>query len=220
MDSMQAFFSSTDNANENANQFYGVYGTVDKDQPMFKFRYVNGKDKTEIPMNVLFEAPVVEHRTVTTTVFRGMDGIEGTAPVETTSVEEKLYEGPWPDVQYPDDWMGQHSKKSYSYPFTGGYWGGKGKAKKWGGYGGYEDGYGYGDYGYGDYWYERDSLKKKELEEPATDLLPDNHGYVREMDGAMPAVTSKEYVVLSMVADELADYGYCNDIEDAQQALK
>lgn len=99
---MGAFWSSTDNANENATQFYGVYGEIFKPETAFLFRYVHGSDKTDIPASELFDMPkVITH----------VDLGNG----QTVEIQNNLeYKGPWPEVEYPEDWMGQHTA-AYSY---------------------------------------------------------------------------------------------------------
>jgi hypothetical protein len=106
---MGAFWSGTDDANENMTQFYGVYGTITTAKPAFLFRYVHGDDKTNINLFELFEEPVVNtvsHVTI------------GNKTIEIANKEK--YEGPWPALEYPSDWMTQHSisyavSPSYTY---------------------------------------------------------------------------------------------------------
>lgn len=135
---MNAFFSGTDDANENATQFYGVWGKVADAEPMFAFRYVCGDKKEQISPDTLFDWPVV---TETTRVTKSVPGMED---VVTETSTEALFKGPFPHEDYPADWMEQHSKKTY-VPATTPY---KGRSK--GGYSGYypESGYyGAGNYG-------------------------------------------------------------------------
>jgi hypothetical protein len=133
---MGAFFSGTDDANENMNQFYAVYGTITKENPAFIFRYCSGPHKVVYDPSVLFDFPQVRITTETRAEFIGSEGaeIEGFAPVTQEKVVHEKYEGPWPDVDYPADWMEQHSKshvapiRSYS---SGAYAaGGYGAAKQ------------------------------------------------------------------------------------------
>ncbi len=112
---MGAFWSATDNQNENMTQFYGVYGNIKDAAPKFLFRYVHGADKTDIPMWELFEKPNV---VTVSHVHLGDTILEVEAKGE--------YHGPWPAVQYPDDWMGQHSKSVYVPPTYAGHNGGYG----------------------------------------------------------------------------------------------
>jgi len=130
---MSAFWSGTDDANENMNQFYGVYGKIFDEQPQFLFRFCSGDFKINYDPSVLFDFPTVKVTTQVTKEF----SIEGMEPVTETKVEEQLFKGPWPMVEYPEDWMEQHSR-SYTYPAYGGYSGYGGGAYRYG------SGYSYG----------------------------------------------------------------------------
>lgn len=136
---MNAFFSSTDDANENMNQFYAVYGKIKDEKPAFVFRFCSGKHKVQCSPSVLFDFPQVKTTVITRKDFVGVEDL-GIAIEETTEEEVKYeeYMGPWPKVEYPEDWMEQHTKNHYTYAKN--YYGGYG-----GGYGGYS---GYNAYGY------------------------------------------------------------------------
>jgi Prokaryotic homologs of the JAB domain len=108
---MDAYFSGTDDANENATQFYGVWGKITQEQPKFAFRWVSGDSKVQCDPSILFDLPQVE---IKTTVEMNVPGQE---PIVTENVEYKPFTGPWARVEPPEDWMGQHSPK-YSYPST------------------------------------------------------------------------------------------------------
>lgn len=116
---MNAFWSGTDNKNENATQFYGVWGNIFNDQPSFLFRYVNGKDrKIDIDASLVFDYPKVEIETEVRqkqkATLHDPDGIIGDliAPESEGIVETKketiLFMGPYQDRPYPADWMEQH----------------------------------------------------------------------------------------------------------------
>lgn len=96
---MGAFWSGTDNDNENIPQFYMVYGLINDAKPAFKLRFCIGKHKIDIDkLDVMFEMPeteVIEHTNI------------GGQVIEARS--KKPFAGPWPKVAYPEDWMGQHS---------------------------------------------------------------------------------------------------------------
>lgn len=111
---MGAFWSSTDNANENMTQFYGVYGQIKSREPQFLFRYVSGEHKINISMWDLFEKPRFVKRTET------LIDIPGHEPVSTMAEEEVDYKGPWPKVEYPEDWMPKHSKSYVSTTYQNG----------------------------------------------------------------------------------------------------
>ncbi|MGH1263270.1 Mov34/MPN/PAD-1 family protein [Bacillus cereus] len=104
---MNAYFSSTDNANENATQFYGVWGYITNQQPKFAFRYVSGDAKIEISPDVLFEWPMAT--TTTTEVITFED--ETLEPVTSINQEHHMFKGPFKKLEYPDEWMGQHTAK-------------------------------------------------------------------------------------------------------------
>ena len=131
---MNAFFSGTDNANENMTQFYGVWGKVTDGHPAFSFRYVIGKSKIECDPSVLIDWPKMTTETVTKKHNRvtlsgdfsllDIDLPEGTNgnsvsvdqdEVETTSSFESLVPGPFAMVEYPADWMAQHSTSKFRY---------------------------------------------------------------------------------------------------------
>lgn len=162
---MGAFWSGTDNANENMTQFYGVYGQIKTQEPQFLFRYVSGEHKINISHWTLFEKPNFVKKIQTIIEIPGQE-----AAIQET-VEEIDYAGPWPMVAYPEDWMAKHAKSwtttgaSYGYnaagykkgptqasygrgatPSNGGY----DPYKEWptGSYDDYEEGYYGGAYGY------------------------------------------------------------------------
>lgn len=108
---MDAFFSGTDDANENATQFYAVWGRVTAKEPAFAFRYVCGETKQPIDPSVLIDWPVAKTVTTKTTYVAGQDPI-----VDEKVVEERL-KGPFEQIEYPEDWMPQHSK-AYVAPVT------------------------------------------------------------------------------------------------------
>jgi hypothetical protein len=118
---MGAFWSGTDDANENMTQLYGVYGTITSPSPAFLFRYVHGADKTNISMWELFEKP-------TTRVAVQVELGDKIIDVDASKTSTYEYNGPWPMVDYPDDWMGQHTANTYVAPkyqggtyYQGGY---------------------------------------------------------------------------------------------------
>ena len=135
---MSSFFSATDDANENNTQFYGVWGNVDKEIPSMSFRYVSGDAKVEISPSTLFEWPIVKETVTTSTIVSKLVEPcgdftieEATSSIEDTEIvtDEYLYEGPFNQVEYPEDWMAQHKKKLPSTTRYGrygsyGYYGG------------------------------------------------------------------------------------------------
>lgn len=112
---MGAFWSATDNANENMTQFYGVWGNILQNEPNFLFRWVSGNSKVDIDPSILFDIPQIEKKTVVTTTIP-IPGVE--AKVEET-VEYSSFKGPWPRIETPEEWMGQHRKSWGGY--SGGY---------------------------------------------------------------------------------------------------
>ncbi|MEK1828782.1 Mov34/MPN/PAD-1 family protein [Priestia megaterium] len=105
---MNAFFSGTDDANENATQFYGVWGRIKNEQPAFAFRYVSGEAKNEICPSVLFDWPKELVKT-TVSIRTNLEGVE-----EKTFEEKEmgLYHGPFPKIDYPAEWMEQHKRNA------------------------------------------------------------------------------------------------------------
>lgn len=149
---MGAFWSGTDDANENMTQFYGVWGKITTEKPDFLFRWVCGDKKINIDPSVLFDIPQVEIKTVMTTTLP----VEGFEPIVKEEIEYLPYKGPWQRVEAPKDWMGQHRKSYYTHPTTyrGGTAGGatgKGTPSQYGNSHGAEwdhyDAYGYDGYG-------------------------------------------------------------------------
>lgn len=104
---MDAFFSSTDDANENATQFYGVWGKVTDDKPKFAFRYCSGDSKIKINPDVLFEWPKIYTRKT----FEVTSDVVGFQPQTYYENHEEIYQGPFEQLDYPADWMDQHTKK-------------------------------------------------------------------------------------------------------------
>lgn len=126
---MGAFWSPTDNANENATQFYGVWGKIQDKEPKFLFRYCAGDAKVNICPSVLFEWPKVYTKT-TVEVFSDVPGFTAQ---QSENVKEDIFKGPFPKLEYPADWMSQHTAKRI-FPAIGAPnyrygWGGKGKGK-------------------------------------------------------------------------------------------
>lgn len=161
---MGAFWSGTDDANENMTQFYGVWGNIDKDQPNFLFRWVCGDKKINIEPSILFDIPQIETKTITN--VKTITTIPGQEPIVEEETEEEVvsesFKGPWERVEAPEDWMGQHSKswtsyggyKGGAYTKTGGATPSEGGASRYGAYqwgdDRYQEGYGYDGYsGYG-----------------------------------------------------------------------
>lgn len=107
---MKAYFSPTDDANENFYQFYAVYGEINNSSPMYAFRFCSGKHKVLYSPWELFEKPdfrIAAQLTVDGVVY------DCEAPAN--------YNGPWPTLAYPEDWMAQHSTTART---VGGYGGG------------------------------------------------------------------------------------------------
>ena len=136
---MNSFFSSTDDANENMTQFYAVWGRVTDDEPDFSFRYVAGNTKIECDPSMLIDWPHVSKKTEVTTretisvlgdtslidlTFNNQEAVRTneSAPVV---VENRLLPGPFKMVDYPEDWMTQHSLPVYkSFGAGSNYYGG------------------------------------------------------------------------------------------------
>lgn len=153
---MGAYFSGTDDANENMNQFYAVYGKIQSAEPAFAFRFCSGEHKIECNPNALFDFPKIRKTVSTTEEFVGVEGVE---PKVVEKVTEENYKGPWPAVEYPKDWMEQHTVTKvtvrdygYNYGKTGGGAASKSPSH---GYDDWEgdhwDSYGYGASGTGYY---------------------------------------------------------------------
>ena len=135
---MGAFFSGTDDANENMTQFYGVWGKVTDALPMWAFRYVVGKSKVQCDPSILIDWPTAK---VQETIIRSSSmvlsgetdvldleitgsAIEQTSSPVTTQKEERVIAGPFKMLPYPTDWMAQHSKPKYPAYTPSPYYGG------------------------------------------------------------------------------------------------
>jgi hypothetical protein len=157
---MAAFFSGTDDANENMTQCYFVWGKVTSPQPETAFRYVSGNMKVKTDPSVLFDWPVIRQvKTVKTEYV----GCTGPAIDEKTEIVDTVYKGPYEKLSYPLEWMEQHTKKTYA---TGNWTGKYGSGTKSYGakaYGsGYHHAYGhdyYDDMGYPYSGYEQQALE-------------------------------------------------------------
>lgn len=153
---MGAYFSGTDDANENMNQFYAVYGKIQSQEPQFAFRFCSGEHKVECDPSVLFDFPKIRKTVSTTEEFVGVEGVE---PKVVEKVTEENFKGPWPVVDYPADWMEQHTVTKYTvrdYGYNyGKNKGGASKSPSGGKFHDYEsdfyDSYGYGATGHGYY---------------------------------------------------------------------
>lgn len=198
--SMNSFFSATDDANENMTQFYGVWGKVANAEPEFSFRYVVGDSKVEVDPDLLIDWPTMDYKSemvkVETVSIRDPEGLldieentisKESAP-EISHIKNELVRGPFKMVDYPADWMTQHEKKTYVYNYQkdanyGGYYGKKyGAGANQGSLWGSEknaietDSYGYGDAysGYDDdYAYPYDHLAKPGVLGGGDELLED-----------------------------------------------
>lgn len=90
---MSAFFSGTDDANEQETRLYGVVGRVDKETPDILLRSSMEGNFTLLPLSTAFELP------------------EG----------YQLENLPFPDVSYPKEWMEaiDFSRPTYTAPWVG-----------------------------------------------------------------------------------------------------
>lgn len=130
---MNAFFSATDNANENNTQFYGVWGKVTDDEPHFAFRYVVGDEKIECDPRMLIDWPTVTKESTTVVKEKVTVGgnvsfldieMEGNQSERTLEpVVETIgpvnIKGPFKQVDYPIDWMAQHTARTHTYKAYG-----------------------------------------------------------------------------------------------------
>lgn len=133
---MGAFFSGTDDANENMNQFYAVWGKVTDNEPQFAFRWVCGDKKVVCEPDLLIDWPSLTYTEETKTFTKKRLAVldaDDVVDIETKVPEEKEHEGvsyiertelikgPFKEVPYPEDWNAQHSVKSYAQTHGGFY---------------------------------------------------------------------------------------------------
>lgn len=133
-----AFFSGTDDANENMNQFYGVWGNCHLDTPMFAFRWVSGDVKRECSPDILIDWPTVTYKETTQTRLMAEITLNDTKgyintkdlDLEPTDIqapdnyweETELVKGPFIEIDYPIEWLTeQHSKYTYVSPYYNTY---------------------------------------------------------------------------------------------------
>ena len=123
---MSAFFSGTDDANENNNQFYTVWGKVENDEPEIAFRYVSGEEKVVVSPRTLFEWPFIKEVT-SKHIVGGEEFIDVDSPYFfEDEIKYTPIVGPFKQVDYPEDWLDQHEKKIYTakkpYGYSSGYY--------------------------------------------------------------------------------------------------
>lgn len=123
---MGAFFSGTDDANENMTQFYAVWGRVMDKEPAFTMRYVVGNTRVLVPMSAAFDIPQMEvsSQLIHTYQMRGdLDLMENAIASghreEEPDTQYADFKGPWAKLDYPADWMTQHTKKTYAASGSG-----------------------------------------------------------------------------------------------------
>src|SRR5574344_2368144 len=86
-----AFFSGIDDANENMNQFYGVWGHIDQSDPSFVFRWVSGDTKKVCSPDILIEWPSITYKEITNTKVTAsatLDDSEGLIDITNGALEE------------------------------------------------------------------------------------------------------------------------------------
>lgn len=108
--SMSAFSSGTDDNNENLSLIYGVYGNVGTTRPSFHFRFACAGIYCNLDPWICFEKPTISL-------------IAGEETREITM--EEGFSGPYPIVQFPEEWLERVAKKAIlSAPkYTHGGWG-------------------------------------------------------------------------------------------------
>ena len=87
--SMNAFFSSTDDSSEKANKLYGVFGHLNKDKHEYKFRTCNNGKYLELNVFDIFERPKVSINF-------------GEFQQEIELSEDNIM---FPQVDYPAEWL-------------------------------------------------------------------------------------------------------------------
>lgn len=151
---MGAFYSATDNANENMLQFYGVWGNIKHNIPAWVFSYVVDGKRHEAKLSDLFDIPQVELETkvVKSTRVLGDDTVVlhkgvGEMREENATSEVVDFNGPWAATPYPDDWMGQHTPAHSRYTPSSAR--NRGRQSAGWGWGGRQDDYDYLGPGWG-----------------------------------------------------------------------
>lgn len=125
---MNAFWSGTDDANENYPQFYLVLGKVDKETIAMEFRWCEGDSKNGTSPSLAIEWPQVENTTLTTTikkqtvkvldfdstligeaVVQNLDENHSAEKIDEVAeapvVKTSDYLGPFNIIDYPREWI-------------------------------------------------------------------------------------------------------------------
>lgn len=136
---MDAFWSGTDNANETRPQFYLVLGHIASEKIHLEFRWCEGPNKQKINTTELIEWPQMEYSETTrkiketkVTLLGGateystsavLSGLSEDNSVTQTEEESDTktstvdYMGPFSDAEYPETWLTvQHGKQAYTAP--------------------------------------------------------------------------------------------------------
>lgn len=116
---MDAFWSSTDNANQKENMFYGVFGKINtEDKFLLKAVANNGKIYDKLDVTELFEFPHIKIKTNTSI----QDSEKFGDVLDTSEGEEEIlvkYEGAFKRLNnFKSTWLEQHTPQKYTAPLT------------------------------------------------------------------------------------------------------
>lgn len=106
---MDAFWSGTDDRNQQDAMYYGVYGLLDTEDK-FLMKFVKDGETIDVPVNEVFEFPMVKVRGT----VEGVDGYEGVC-LEEEEDKYKIYKGLFGRRnEFPEEWYTEcHTVKSY-----------------------------------------------------------------------------------------------------------
>lgn len=165
-----AFSSHTDNENENLPLVYGVWGKVNASSPEFHFRMVCAGIRKDINVWDVFEQP-----SITVTVG---DIVQNIAVGEN-------YNGPYPNVEFPEEWMTLAKKKVIWVT---------------GARGGYNQGYLGSTYGDWDEYGNTGITKSEKKDTPANTGAPRRHAEAYYVDEEYQEEIKKNVIVSVNVA--------------------
>lgn len=151
---MDAFWSGTDDSNENYPQFYLVLGKITSDQIRFEFRWCEGDKKmNKLSPSLLIDWPQitqVQEKFETTKTTITVSSLEGSFLPESivsdldqnasysqeaigevkTETLTKDYDGPFERAEYPSEWLEKQHHPSFVAYNYGGFYGGTAAGKK------------------------------------------------------------------------------------------
>lgn len=108
---MDAFWSGTDNRNQQDAQYYGVYGKITSNDN-FLMKYVVNGELTNIPVTEVFEFPMI----ITTETVKGVEGYNVCKTDAELQTVERPYDGSFERLnEFPEKWLTDCHSTRVSY---------------------------------------------------------------------------------------------------------